>query len=94
MLNPKILLMDEPLGALDPLVRVALQDDLKSIFIKLTKTVIFVTHDMSEAAFLADKIVLMKQGHIEQAGSVDDLKEHPASPFVTQFLNAQRGWRL
>ncbi len=90
MLSPEVLLLDEPLGALDPLVRSALQRDLKEIFARLKQTTILVTHDMSEAAYLADEIVLLNEGRIVQRGSVTDLRDHPASEFVTEFINAQR----
>lgn len=90
MLRPKVLLLDEPLGALDPLVRAALQEDLKRIFGEDGLTVLFVTHDMGEAAFLADRIVLMRDGGIIQRGALDDFRTRPADPFVTEFMNAQR----
>ena len=89
-LDPAVLLLDEPLGALDPLVRAALQTDLKQIFQKLQKTVVFVTHDMAEAGYLADTIVLMHSGQIAQRGTLDDLRSRPAAEFVTEFMNAQR----
>ncbi len=91
MLQPKALLLDEPLGALDPMVRAGLQTDLKSIFQELGQTVVLVTHDMGEAAYLADRIVLMRAGQIVQEGSLDDFRQRPAADFVTEFLNAQRG---
>ena len=90
MLAPQVLLLDEPLGALDPLVRSALQRDLKEIFSRLKQTAILVTHDMGEAAYLADEIVLMNEGRIVQCGSAADLRDHPANEFVTEFINAQR----
>ncbi len=90
MLSPEVLLLDEPLGALDPLVRSALQRDLKDIFARLKQTTILVTHDMGEAAYLADEIVLMNEGRIVQRGSVAELRDRPASAFVTEFINAQR----
>lgn len=90
MLKPELLLLDEPLGALDPMVRAGLQTDLKEIFVKLGQTVLLVTHDMAEAGFLGDKIVLMSNGRIEQQGSLSDLRDRPASEFVSQFLTAQR----
>jgi len=90
MLNPDVLLLDEPLGALDPMVRAGLQTDLKAIFQELGQTVILVTHDMGEAGYLGDKIVLMRDGAVVQEGNLDDLRERPAAPFVTEFLNAQR----
>ena len=91
MLSPELLLLDEPLGALDPLVRAALQQDLKEIFGRLQQTALLVTHDLAEAAYLGDKIVLMNEGRIVQQGSINDLQQNPASGFVTEFINAQRG---
>jgi osmoprotectant transport system ATP-binding protein len=91
MLSPELLLLDEPLGALDPLVRAALQKDLKEIFGRLGQTVLFVTHDLAEAIYFGDEIVLMNEGRIVQKGSVIDLREKPADPFVSEFINAQRG---
>ena len=90
MLSPELLLLDEPLGALDPLVRAALQKDLKEIFARLQQTALLVTHDLAEAAYLGDEIVLMNEGRIVQRGSIADLRETPASSFVTEFINAQR----
>src|SRR2546427_1082272 len=91
MLSPQLLLLDEPLGALDPLVRASLQNDLKEIFTRLQQTVLFVTHDLAEAIYFGDEIVLMNEGHIVQKGSVTDLRERPADAFVSEFINAQRG---
>src|SRR5438045_4538255 len=91
MLSPELLLLDEPLGALDPLVRASLQQDLKQIFARLAQTVLFVTHDLAEAVYFADEIVLMNGGRIVQKGSITDLRERPAAPFVSQFISAQRG---
>ncbi len=90
MLDPSILLLDEPLGALDPMIRAELQDELRDIFRSLDKTVVLVTHDLSEAAFLADRIVLLRQGRVVQTGTLDDLLHRPAETFVTDFVNAQR----
>jgi osmoprotectant transport system ATP-binding protein len=90
MLSPELLLLDEPLGALDPLVRASLQKDLKEIFTRLGQTVIFVTHDLAEAVYFADNIVLMNEGRIVQNGTISDLRERPADPFVSEFINAQR----
>ncbi len=90
VLSPELLLLDEPLGALDPLVRAALQQDLKQIFGKLHQTAIVVTHDLAEAAYLGDTIVLMNGGRVVQKGSIDDLRERPANDFVREFINAQR----
>ncbi|HYK91181.1 MAG TPA: ATP-binding cassette domain-containing protein [Acidobacteriota bacterium] len=90
MLDPGILLLDEPLGALDPLIRFELQRDLKEIFQTLKKTVILVTHDIGEAAYFGDWIVLMKDGSIVQQGTIRDMIERPTEPFVVQFIQAQR----
>ena len=90
MLDPEVLLLDEPLGALDPLVRRELQRELREIFGALHRTVLVVTHDLAEAAYLADRIVLLRAGDIIQTGTLDDLRERPAEPFVTRFLSAQR----
>lgn len=90
MLDPSVLIFDEPMGALDPLVRHQLQDDLRTIFQELKKTVLLVTHDMAEAAFLADEIVLLKDGRVAQRGHYQDLVERPADAFVSEFLQAQR----
>jgi len=90
ILDPELLLLDEPLGALDPMIRYELQRELKSIFAQLGKTVIMVTHDIAEAAFFGHTLVLMREGHIVQTGSFKTLARTPAEPFVEQFINAQR----
>src|ERR1700726_3231628 len=91
MLSPELLLLDEPLGALDPLVRAALQKDLKEIFARLQQTALLVTHDLAEAAYLSNEIALMNEGRIVQRGSISDLRQRPANNFVSEFINAQRG---
>ena len=75
----------------DPMVRVELQADLAEIFDRLKKTVVLVTHDLDEAIFFADRIVLMRGGSIVQTGTADDLLQRPAEPFVSRFVKAQRG---
>jgi osmoprotectant transport system ATP-binding protein len=90
MLDPEVLLLDEPLGALDPITRFELQEDLHAIFSRLRKTVVMVTHDLGEAVFFADDIVLMREGAIVQRGTAQDLIERPADEFVTRFVRAQR----
>jgi len=90
MLSPELLLLDEPFAALDPLVRVNLQRDLKEICAQLQQTVLVVTHDLPEAAFLGDDIVLMNEGRIAQRGLIADLRARPANEFVREFINAQR----
>jgi osmoprotectant transport system ATP-binding protein len=90
MLDPPLLLLDEPMGALDPMVRAQLQRDLKRIFGELKKTVILVTHSLEEAAFLSDEVVLMRDGRVIQRGTMHDL-ESAADPFAREFVDAQRG---
>jgi osmoprotectant transport system ATP-binding protein len=90
MLDPHLLLLDEPLAALDPLVRADLQTDLREIFRQLGKTVVLVTHDLGEAGFFGDTVVLMRDGRIVQQSSFQELVESPSEPFVTRFVNAQR----
>jgi osmoprotectant transport system ATP-binding protein len=90
MLDPPILLMDEPLGALDPMIRAGLQADLKEVFARLRKTVVLVTHDMHEALHFAHRVVLMQAGRVIQDDTPDALLAHPADPFVAEFVRAQR----
>jgi osmoprotectant transport system ATP-binding protein len=90
MLDPDVLLLDEPLAALDPMIRADLQTDLKVIFQELNKTVVLVTHDMGEAAFFGDLIVLLREGKIVQTGRIDEFFHAPSDPFVSRFINAQR----
>src|SRR6266513_1712028 len=94
MLSPELLLLDEPLGALDPLVRAALQRELKEIFARLRQTTLFVTLDWAVAAYVGYEIVLMNESRIVQQGSIVDLRERPAGAFVSEFINAQRGLAL
>jgi osmoprotectant transport system ATP-binding protein len=91
MLDPDLLLLDEPLGALDPMIRFDLQTELKDIFRRLGKSVLMVTHDIGEAGFFGDHIILMRKGAIVQQGTLHDLLETPAEPFVERFIRAQRG---
>jgi len=90
MMDPSVLLLDEPLGSLDPMVRAALQEDLRELFGSLGKTVVLVTHDLAEARYLGERIVLMRGGEIVQDGTYEELIERPASEFVTEFVRAQR----
>lgn len=90
ILDPDTLLLDEPLGALDPLIRFELQNDLKEVFHTLGKTVVMVTHDIGEAGYFGDSIVLIRDGHIVQQGTLMDFVRTPTDPFVTSFINAQR----
>ena len=91
MLDPDALLLDEPLGALDPMVRYDLQTELAEIFRTLGKTVVLVTHDLFEAAHFSKDIVLLRDGAVEQRTSMQMLLAEPASPFVEKFVGAQRG---
>ena len=84
--EPRVLLLDEPFGALDAKVRQELRHWLRKLHQELHVTSIFVTHDQEEAMELADRVVVMNRGGIEQIGSTDELYEHPASPFVFDFL--------
>ena len=90
MLDPDVLLLDEPLGALDPMIRSELQEDLGRVFAALGKTVVLVTHDIGEAGHLADEIVLLREGRIVQRGTLEALVRHPEDPFVSRFVKAQR----
>ena len=94
MLDPAVLLMDEPLGALDPMIRADLQTQLRVIFEELKKTVVMVTHDMHEAGYFGDEIVLMREGMIAQVSSFKELLENPSEKFVTQFIQAQKGMEI
>jgi len=90
MLDPEVLLMDEPLAALDPMIRAGLQRDLRRVFRQLRKTVLFVTHDLAEAAAVGDEIALLRSGRVIQRGTFRELVQSPADPFVTEFIQAQR----
>ncbi len=90
MLDADVLLLDEPLGALDPIVRAELQQELAKIFRRLRKTVVLITHDLAEAAFFADRIVLLRHGRVVQTGSISELQDSPADDFVRQFVRAQQ----
>lgn len=90
MLDPPLILLDEPMGALDPLVRYDLQNDLRDIFRSLKKTVVLVTHDMGEAEFFGDEVLLLGSGAVVQRGHFRDFVQTPADEFVTRFIQAQR----
>jgi osmoprotectant transport system ATP-binding protein len=90
MMDPAVMLLDEPMAALDPLIRRSLQQELKSIFQRLGKTVLLVTHDLGEAVYLAEQMTMLHEGRVVQSGTPRDLLLHPANPFVSQFINAQR----
>lgn len=90
MLDPKLLLLDEPMGALDPITRYELQEELRAIFDRLKKTVVLVTHDLAEAAYLAKSIVVMRAGAVVQVGAFTELRDAPRDPYVRDFVRAQR----
>ncbi|WP_337243660.1 ABC transporter ATP-binding protein [Luteimonas sp. gir] len=90
MLDPDVLLLDEPLGALDPIVRHDLQAQMRALFARLGKTVVLVTHDIAEAVWFADTVVLLRAGRIVQQGPPRSLLDAPADDFVQAFMRAQR----
>ncbi len=90
MLDPPALLLDEPLGALDPVTRFDLQHDLRDAFARLGKTVVLVTHDLAEASFFGGTAALLRDGVIVQRGPFTDLLHAPADAFVARFVEAQR----
>ncbi|MBQ86429.1 MAG: glycine/betaine ABC transporter ATP-binding protein [Gammaproteobacteria bacterium] len=94
--QPQLVLMDEPFGALDPITRADLQDEFKSIQRRLELTVILVTHDMTEALLMADRIAVMKQGKVQQLGSPTELLNAPSDPYVRKLIEMpkQRADRL
>lgn len=90
--NPKIILMDEPFSALDPMTRVSLQDELIALHEKVDSTIVFVTHDMDEAIKIADKICIMKDGHILQYDTPEEILKNPKDEFVENFVGKNRIW--
>lgn len=92
--NPNILLMDEPFGAVDPIVRAELQTELIRLQRELDKTVVFVTHDIDEAFLLGDQVVILETGgKIAQVGSPTEIISAPANDFVAHFIGAEKGKR-
>ena len=92
--DPNILLMDEPFGAVDPIVRAELQTETRRLQRDLDKTVVFVTHDIDEAFLLGDQVVILQKGaQIAQVGTPSEIIENPASDFVADFVGLQRGSR-
>lgn len=85
--NPKILLMDEPFGAVDEITRKMLQAEISRIHRELEVTIVFVTHDIREALSLGTRVVVMKDGHIEQDASPQNIKNHPQTAFVKQLIS-------
>ena len=91
--DPPIVLMDEPFGAVDPVTRKQLQRELRRIQSEVRKTIVFVTHDLSEAFLLGDRVVLMSNGRVVQHGTPADLLRRPANRFVTDFIGEERALR-
>lgn len=90
--DPKIILMDEPFSALDPITRTGLQDELLNLQSKLKKTIVFVTHDMSEAIKIADMICIMDGGNIVQYDTPENILKYPINSFVAEFVGKNRIW--
>ena len=90
MTNPDALLLDEPLGALDPVVRFDLQEQLRQVFAGYANTVVLVTHDLAEAAFLASRLMLIHDGVVVQDDTPENVLARPADAFVRRFIGAQR----
>lgn len=90
--DPDIILFDEPFSALDPVTRSSLQDELLELQEKVGKTMVFVTHDMDEAIKIADRICIMKSGHILQFDTPEVILKNPADPFVADFVGTNRIW--
>lgn len=91
--NPNIILMDEPFSALDPISREQLQERLKALQKEIQKTIVFVTHDMDEALEIADHVIIMRDGQIEQMGSPQSLIREPKNKFVKTFIGEERMMR-
>lgn len=86
--DPEIIIMDEALSALDPLIRREMQNEIRALQKKLGKTVIFITHDLDEAIRLADRVLIMKDGEIAQLGTMEEILSRPANAYVEKFVNA------
>lgn len=87
--DPDVLLFDEPLSALDPVTRLRLATELRELIARLGKTVVMVTHAVREAHFFGGRVALMREGRLVQEGVIADLEDHPAEPFVAEFLAAE-----
>lgn len=88
-LKPQILLLDEPLGALDPLIRAGLQRDLNQVFVRTGTTVLLVTHDLVEASRFAHRVCVMNEGRVVQEGPFPEILNHPSDEFVREFISSQ-----
>ena len=92
IVDPDVILMDEPFSAIDPITRVSLQDELRSLQETLKKTIVFVTHDMDEAIKISDRICLMREGHVEQYDTPEQILRNPATEYVESFIGKNRIW--
>jgi len=92
-LDPDVILMDEPFSALDPITRNSLQEELVNLQSKVKKTIVFVTHDMSEAIKIADKICIMDKGEIIQYDTPENILKNPVNEFVSEFVGRNRIWQ-
>lgn len=92
IVDPEVILMDEPFSAIDPITRVTLQDELRSLQENLKKTIVFVTHDMDEAIKISDRICLMREGYVEQYDTPEQILRNPATPYVESFIGKNRIW--
>ena len=90
--DPEVVLFDEPFSALDPVTRSSLQDELVSMHEKMRKTMVFLTHDMDEAIKIADRICIMRNGHILQFDTPEQILKHPADDFIASFVGTERIW--
>jgi osmoprotectant transport system ATP-binding protein len=91
--DPPLMLMDEPFGAIDPIARERLQNDFLRLHRQVRKTVIFVTHDIDEAIKMGDRIAIMRDGHLVQLATADELLASPADEFVAKFVGEDRGMK-
>jgi glycine betaine/proline transport system ATP-binding protein len=85
-IDAQVLLMDEAFSALDPLIRYDMQDQLLALQQRLQKTIVFITHDIDEALRLGQHIVILRDGKVEQIGTPDDIRHHPANEYVERFV--------
>lgn len=92
--DPQVILMDEPFGALDPISRETLQNELVSLQKDLKKTIVFVTHDMGEALRISDRIVILRKGRVEQEGTPEEIQNSPKNDFVRSFIGEDRLSRM
>jgi osmoprotectant transport system ATP-binding protein len=92
--DPRIMLMDEPFGALDPITRAKMQDEFLKIQEKIRKTIVFVTHDIEEAMKMGDRIAVLKAGRMVQLGTPMEILAHPADPFVSELIGGRQALKM